>query len=401
MRPFKYLISFDEAFSIALNAVKPIERTETVSMENSNNRVLAQEVVAKIDVPSYDRAAMDGYSVIASDTFGAGQFSAKKLNIIGEIHAGEVPENSMSSGECMQIATGAMIPKGADAVVMIEDTEREGDSVNIFKPVYPKANSSDRGSDILKGTAILTEGEIVNPSKVGVLASLGLKEVEVYARPKVAIIPTGDEVAEIGNELRKGQVYNSNSYTLTCVASENGAEPKRMGIVEDTPEAIETAIEGVLSSDLIVLSGGSSVGERDVLVDVVKKLGRVLFHGVQVKPGKPILMGEIDGKLILGTPGYPTACLIDGYVFMAPIIRKLARLPEKEKKKVSATLSRRVVSTLGRHQLLTVKLENGEAHPVFKESGAITSMAEADGYVELAANLDLAEKGEEVEVILF
>jgi molybdenum cofactor synthesis domain-containing protein len=323
------------------------------------------------------------------------------LSIIGEIHAGEVPEKSISSGECMQIATGAMLPKGTDAVVMIEDTEREGDTAKIFKPVYPKANSSDKGSDISKGTTILREGDIIDPSKVGVLTSLGLKEVLVYAKPKVAIIPTGDEVAEVGGELKEGQVYNSNSYALSCIASDNGAQPHRMEIVKDTREVIENAIKKALSTDFVVLSGGSSVGERDVLVDVVKKLGQVLFHGVQVKPGKPVLLGEIDGKLVLGTPGYPTSCLIDGYVFMAPIIRKLARLPQKEKKKVHSKLSRRVVSTLGRHQLLTVKLEDGEAVPVFKESGAITSMAEADGYIELAANLDLAEKGEEVEVILF
>ncbi len=401
MRPFKFLISFDEAFSIAQNAVKPIQRSEKVNVDEANNRILAQEVVAEIDVPSYDRAAMDGYAVIAQDTFGAGQFSPKVLSIIGEIHAGMVPEKSLSSGECLQIATGAMLPKGADAVVMIEDTEREGDSAKIFKPVYPKANSSDKGSDISKGTVILKEGETIDPSKVGVLSSLGLKEALVYAKPTVAIIPTGDEIAEIGGELRVGQVYNSNSYTLTCLASDNGARPQRMEIVEDTSEAIEKAIKKGLSNDFVVLSGGSSVGERDVLVDVIKKLGRVLFHGVQVKPGKPVLLGEIKGKLVLGTPGYPTACLIDGYVFMAPMIRKMARLPKKEKKKVRSKLSRRVVSTLGRKQFLTVKLKNGEAVPVFKESGAITSMAQADGYIELAANLDLAEKGEEVDVILF
>jgi molybdenum cofactor synthesis domain-containing protein len=401
MRPFKSLISFDEAYSIAMENTRPIERTETINVENANNRVLAQEIVAEIDVPSYDRAAMDGYAVIAEDTFGAGQFSPKMLTVIGEIYAGEVPEKSISAGECMQIATGAQLPNGADSVVMIEDTELNGDSTKIFKPVYPKANASARGSDILKGTTILREGEVINPSKVGVLSSLGLSEVVVYSKPKVAIIPTGDEIDEIGGELKKGHVYNSNSYTLVCVAQDNGAEPHRMDIVGDTKQAIEDALKGALSNDFIVLSGGSSVGERDVLVDVIKKLGSVLFHGIQVKPGKPLLLGVIDGKLVLGTPGYPTSCLIDGYVFMAPIVRKLAHLPEKEKKKVKGKLSRRVVSTLGRQQFLTVKLENNEVVPVFKESGAITSMAEADGYIELATNCDLVEKGENVEMILF
>jgi molybdenum cofactor synthesis domain-containing protein len=386
---------------MAQDAVKPIERTQSVNVKDANQRILAQDIVAKINVPPYDRAAMDGYCVIASDTFGADQFSPRVLSIIGEIHAGEVSKKSISSGECMQIATGAMLPEGADAVVMIEDTEREGDLANIFKPVYPKANSSDKGSDISKGTTILSKGEILNPSKVGVLTSLGQSEVLVYAKPKVAIIPTGDEIAEVGGELKEGQVYNSNSYALASIASENGAEPVIKKIVKDTPQAIGDAIKDALLNDLVVLSGGSSVGERDVLVDVIEKLGKVLFHGVQVKPGKPVLLGEIEGKLVLGTPGYPTACLIDGYVLMIPIIRKLARLPKKEKNKVSCKISRRVVSTLGRQQFLTVKIQEGVAAPVFKESGAITSMAQADGYIELAANLDLVEKGEDVEVILF
>jgi len=184
------------------------------------------------------------------------------------------------------------------------------------------------------------------------------------------------------------------------MASENGAVPQQMAVVEDTFDAIKSALEAALLNDFVVLSGGSSVGERDVLVDVVESLGTVLFHGVQVKPGKPLLLGQIHGKLVLGTPGYPTACLIDGYVFMAPIARKLAHLPAIVRQTVRATLSRRVVSTLGRQQFLTVKFKDGEAIPVFKESGAITSMAEADGYIEIPANVDLVEKGEDVQITL-
>jgi molybdenum cofactor synthesis domain-containing protein len=284
---------------------------------------------------------------------------------------------------------------------MIEDTESEGDMIKVFKPVYPEANLSKSGSDISKGTIILHEKELVNPSKMGVITSLGLDTISVYERPKVMIIPTGNEVAEIGGELSDGQVFNSNSYALASIARENGGIPDIMNIIEDDEKALSHALKSALSHDLVVLSGGSSVGERDVLVDVIEYLGKVLFHGVQVKPGKPLLLGEIKGKLVLGTPGYPTACLIDGYVFMAPIIRKLAHLPQKEKQKVPAKISRRVVSTLGRQQFLTVKLDEGMAYPVFKESGAITSMAEADGYVEIPANMDLLEKGDPVDVVLF
>jgi molybdenum cofactor synthesis domain-containing protein len=193
---------------------------------------------------------------------------------------------------------------------MIEDTERENDLAKIFKPVYPEANLSKKGSDIAKGDVILKEGEALNPSKIGVLASLGVEVVEVYEKPKVAIIPTGNEVAELGGELKEGQVYNSNSYALSSIAAKNGAVPQRRGIVEDTrgivedtTESLSSALKEAMKTDFIVLSGGSSVGERDVLVDVVEKLGKVLFHGVQVKPGKPLLLGEIEGKLVLGTPG--------------------------------------------------------------------------------------------------
>lgn len=401
MRPFKSLISFDEAQRIAFSSVKPIERIERVNAEDASFRVLSSEITAKIDVPPFDRAAMDGYAVLASDTYGAGQFEPKQLMLVGLIHAGEVSNIEISAGNCAQIATGAKIPKGADSVVMIEDTEKVGEKVRIFKPVYPEANLSKKGSDISNGTTILHKGENLNPSKLGVLTSLGHDEVSVYEKPNIIIIPTGDEVAEIGSELKDGQVYNSNSYALASIVWENGGIPHIMKIVEDDTKSLENALKSSISSDFIVLSGGSSVGERDVLVDVVESLGKVLFHGVQVKPGKPLLLGEIDGKLVLGTPGYPTACLIDGYVFMAPIIRKLAHLPPKKKQKVPSKISRRIVSTLGRQQFLTVKLEKGMAHPVFKESGAITSMAEADGYVEIPANVDLLEKGDDVEVVLF
>lgn len=401
MRPFKSLISFDEARKMAMNAVKPVSRIEKVDLQCAQNRVLASKIKANFAVPPFDRAAMDGYAVKASDTYRAGQFTPKVLKAIGSIHAGDVPKVNISQNQCVEIATGAKLPKGADAVVMIEDTEREDEEVKIFKPVYPDVNVSKKGSDIYGGKVVLHEEEVLNPSKIGVLASLGIGIVEVFEKPRVAVIPTGNEVAEVGKDLQEGQVYNSNSYALSSIAAENGGKPERMAIVKDTFESLKKTLENALSSDFIVLSGGSSVGERDFVVEVVESLGRILFHGVQVKPGKPMLLGQINDKPVLGTPGYPTACLIGGYIFMAPMIRKLARLPNIKRQNVRARMSRQVVSTLGRQQFLTIKLREGEAIPLFKESGAITSMAEADGYVVIPANIDLIEKGDDVEVVLF
>jgi len=401
MRQFKSLISFDEAQKIAMNAVKPISRVEKVDLQNAQNRVLASKIRANFAVPSFDRAAMDGYAVKASDTYGAGQFTPKLLKVVGSIYAGDFPKLNISQNQCAKIATGAKLPKGADAVVMIEDTGRENEDVKIFKPVYPEANVSKKGSDIYGGKVVLYEEEVLNPSKIGVIASLGMEIVEVYEKPRVAVIPTGNEVAEVGEDLKEGQVYNSNSYALRSIAVENGGKPERMAIVEDTFESLKKALENALSNDFLVLCGGSSVGKRDLLVDVVENLGRILFHGVQIKPGKSLLLGQINDTPVLGTPGYPTACLIDGYIFMAPMIRKLARLPNIKRREVRARLSRRVVSILGRQQFLTIKLREGEAIPVLRESGAITCMAEADGYVEIPANVDLVEKGDEVKIVLF
>jgi molybdenum cofactor synthesis domain-containing protein len=259
-----------------------------------------------------------------------------------------------------------------------------------------------RGSDIRRGSRIISKGAVLSASKIGVLSSLGTGEVEVYQKPNVAVIPTGSEIAEVGVALREGQVYNSNSFTIASIVSENGGVPQRMQIVEDKVGKLEAALGGALKTcDIVLFSGGSSVGERDLLADIIKRRGQTLFHGVQIKPGKPLLCGVVDKKVVLGIPGYPAACTIIGYVFVVPLVRKIARLGDKTERVVKAKMAQKWATTLGRKQFLTVRLKGGEAIPVFKESGAITSMSEADGYVEIPENVDLIEKGEEVEVRLF
>ncbi|MBI4842402.1 MAG: molybdenum cofactor biosynthesis protein, partial [candidate division NC10 bacterium] len=322
------------------------------------------------------------------------------------IHAAEIAEREVTRGTCIQVATGSPIPKGADAVVQVEDTELEGDQgqaekVKIYKPVYPRQNVSPQGEDIQAGREVLSAGTRLDPSKIGVLAALGLTRVPVFARPTVAVIPSGNEIVTPGDPLEPGKIYDINSYTLAALIRETGGIPLLFPIMKDTLEDVRRILCEALACDMTVLSGGSSVGERDVMLEAVESLGEVKFHGIAVKPGKPTLCGVIQGKLVLGMPGYPTSCLTNGYGLLVPVLRRLARLAEPPTSGIQLPMSRRYTSTIGRHQYLPVRVEGGEVVPAFKESGAITSMADAEGYIEIPANVDLVEKGEPVLVKFF
>lgn len=398
--PFKLLLSHEEAVKIISKNVQPIDRVEWVSLDEAFKRVLAEDLVADRFVPPFDRSAMDGYAVKAEDTFGASSFNPKTLVLREVVYAGTVPHETLERGDCTQIATGGPLPESADAVVMIEFTERDGENVKILKPVYPGANISRKGEDIEEGKLVLSHGSYLTSAKIGVFAALGRERVKVYEKPQVVVVPTGSEVCAVGTKLGEGQVYDINSHTLAAIASENGALVTRFEIVPDTHEALEGAINTVKDKDMVVVAGGSSVGERDLLNGIIEQLGTVLFHGVQVKPGKPTLFGLVDEKPVFGMPGYPTSCLSNAHLFLIPALRKLARLPPLTEKGVKARLSERVVSSSGRKQFLTVQLRDGVAYPVFRHSGAITSMADADGYIVLPTNVDVIEKGDEVIVLL-
>ena len=401
MKPFGALLPYEEAKQVVETNITPVMMIETVSIDDASGRVLAEDIVATMSIPSFNRAAMDGYAVKAKDTFNSGQFSPKVLNVVGEMHAGTAPQKKVNTGDCIQIATGAMMPTGADAVVMVEDTEAEDGRVKIFKSVYPGANVGRKGEDIEKGALVLKQGFVLDPGRVGVLASQGITGVQVYAKPAVAVLPTGEEVVEVGKKLKQGQLYDINSHTISSVVRENGGIPVRVGIAGDTLDELKSTIKEALKSDLVVLSGGSSVGERDLLVDVLQGWGEILFHGIQVKPGKPTIFAMIEGKPLMGMPGYPTSCLINTYLFLLPAVRKMAHLPLRKGQTVEARLSRRVSGSVGRRQFLTVRIDGEEAVPVYKQSGAITSVAEADGYIEVAQNIDMMEKGTPVTVTLF
>ncbi len=401
MRPLRALVSLDDALRMLDALAVPIGRTERVSLLESLHRVPARDVVSGIDVPLADRAAMDGYAVRAPDTYRAGKFRPAELRRIETLYADSVPKRTVAKGTATEVATGSTLPKGADAVVMVEDTEKDGNVVRVYSPVHPGENVSRKGEDIRKDEVVVHAGEFLTPAKVGAIAAIGAKDVEVYARPRVAILTTGDEVVPPGGKIRPGQVYDINAHTMASVVREAGGEPVLLGRVADRLEALKAAIRRAARHDLVVFSGGSSVGEKDMIIDVLQAMGEVRFHGVAVKPGKPAVLGVVRGKAVLGMPGYPTSCLSNCYMMLAPMLRTIARLPPAPEKVVELPLSKRIVSSMGRVEFHTVRVEDGMAVPAYKESGAITSMAHADGYIEIPANVDLVEKGERVRVILF
>jgi molybdenum cofactor synthesis domain-containing protein len=401
MRPIRETIPLEEARAIIDDAVRPIERRERISLLDANGRAVAADVQSTRDVPPFSRAGMDGFAVIANDTFGASRYEPKTLRVIEKVYTGQVPSKTVSEGTATEIATGAPMPVGADAVVMVEETERAADQVRVLTPVYPRQNVGRQGADIVVGQTVIRDGDVLNPSRVGALAALGISEVDVYEKPTIAILSTGNEIVDPGAELKPGQIYDINKFTLSTIIQENGGIPKPFATAQDTLEALEDAIEQCLICDVLVFSGGSSVGERDLILDVLKRKGEVLFHGIAVKPGKPTVFGMVSGKPVFGMPGYPTSCLSNAFMLLVPALRRMARLQPKPPAAVTLPVGQRIVSTTGRHQFYTVRIVDGQAMPAFKASGDITSMSQADGYIEIPAQTDIVEKGELVEVRLF
>ena len=402
MRPITETISLEEAREFLFQSLVPIERIERVPLSESHGRVIAHAVTSKVDVPPFDRAAMDGYAVIAEDTFGAGSYDPRTLHCIERVFTGQVPTRALSRGECIEIATGAPLPVGADAVVMVEETEKEADDrIRVLTPVYPRQHVGRRAADIAAGQPVLAAGDRLTPSRIGALAATGITDVDVYGRPRIAILSTGNEIVEPGAPLGPGQIYDINRFTLSSIISAHGGVPVVYPTAPDNLQDLTAAVKTTSGEDMLVFSGGSSVGERDLIMDVLHSAGEVLFHGIAVKPGKPTVFGLINRRPVLGMPGYPTSCLSNAYMLLVPALRRMARLPEHRAHIVSLPLARRIVSTTGRHQFYTVRIVDGSAMPAFKASGDITSMSQADGYIEIPAQTDIVEAGEIVDVKLF
>lgn len=403
MRPFRETIPIDEALRIVQSAARPLDRTVRIGLAEAHGRVLAAGVVAAGDVPPFDRAAMDGYAVAAADTAGASPDQPARLRCVGTIHGGAAADRAVAAGECIQIATGAPIPAGADAVVMVERTDRRGARVDVFEPVQPRQHVGRRGADIAAGQTVLRPGDLLTPSRVGAAAALGLAEVEAYDRPRVAIVSTGDELVEPGRPLAPGQIHDVNRYTLAAVVAENGGVAAAHPVTGDSLEALDAAVDAIIArgADVLVFSGGSSVGERDLTRDVLRRKGNVAFHGIAVKPGKPTAFGHVGSTPVFGMPGYPTSCLSNAYLLLAPFLRRLAHLPPPTTRTITVPAAHRIASVGARHQFYSVRVVEGAAVGAFKASGDITSLSQADGYVEIPMGVDAVEAGERVDVTLF
>ena len=276
-----------------------------------------------------------------------------------------------------------------------------GDVVRIFAEVQPQQNVGRRGADIQTGQVVVSAGETLNSSRIGAVAAVGVPQVDVYERPRVAILSTGNEIVEPGEVLRPGHIYDINRFTVGAVVSENGGIPCAYPPAPDTLDALLAAFDTLLDNDIVVFSGGSSVGERDLIRDAIAAKGELLFHGVAVKPGKPTGLGIVAGKPVFAMPGYPTSCLSNAHMLLVPMLRRMARLGPKVNKTLTVPLASRVASANGRHQFYTVRIEDGRAVPAFKASGDITSMSRADGYIEIPADVDHVSAGTPVQVVLF
>ena len=400
-----------EALNVLLT-VNPVG-TEEIPTVRARARVLADELRSAVDLPHFHRAAMDGYAVIAKDTFGASQSLPAYLKLAGVVEMGKEAAQPLTPGTAMRISTGGMMPPHADSVVMVEYTdETDAGLVEIHRGVSPWQNVIQIGDDIKKGELVFPRGRRLRAHDLGALTGVGIASIPVFKKPRIALISTGDEIVDVESEPRPGQVRNINQHSLAGLIEECGGELKDWGVVRDDRTALRDAIAGALEwSDLVLLSGGSSMGAKDIALETILSFpdAQFVFHGISIAPGKPTIFAKACGKPILGLPGYPVSALVIFDLFAAPLIRRLGGenldVLEKFSRSVRAVLKTNVASQIGREDYVRVVLERSPAGllaaPLPSKSGAIFTLVKADGMVRVDMNQDGLEQGEEVEVILF
>ena len=383
--------------------------SEAVPLDSALGRVLALDIHAEVDVPGFDRSNMDGFAVRAADTFGASEEEPRHLRLNDEtIPTGVAPQVEVAPGTATSIATGGMLPRGADAVVPVEHTDVDEDGrLIVHHARVPGAAVSFAGTDMGMGETVLFAGTRLSSRETGVLAAVGCERVPVLARPRVAILSTGDEIVQPGEAMRPGLVYDSNGRILADAVRELGGEPSFLGAFRDDVEALRAALAQALrDADLVLLSGGTSKGEGDLNARVVSELSPgVVVHGVALKPGKPICLAADGDKPVVILPGFPTSAVFTFHEFVAPVLREMAGLPADRRETLGARLSQRTVSERGRLEYLLVGLVRGDsgdlaAYPMGKGSGSVTTFSRADGFVRIGRNTEIVEADEPIEVTL-
>ena len=397
-KEFHSLIHLDEAKSIVLQHL-PAAHTARVPLSQAAGSILAEKIVSTIDVPGFSRASMDGFAVQAGDTLEAREDRPVSLRLAGWVPMGRLPEIAISSGEAAEVSTGSMLPPGADAVVMIEHSQAAGEKVLVRRPVYASENIQAAGSDISFGETVLFPGTLLQPREIGVLAALGCQEIPARML-KVGVASTGDELIPPGKALAAGQIYDINTYTIAAAVADCGAEALHYGILPDEKQAMAGVLHKMAGEcDLILVSGSTSAGAGDMIYQVLEEMGQLIFHGINLKPGKPTIFGLIDGKPCLGLPGYPTSALTVFSCLAAPAIR--AALGRGHRGKIAPGRLAGPVRTEGRRQMLAVGLSGDLVYPVDKGSGSITTLAGADGIIDIPAGVEYLEEGTPVSVELF
>nr|WP_317326096.1 gephyrin-like molybdotransferase Glp [uncultured Flavonifractor sp.] len=397
----------EELLSCIAAAFAPLDRPpETVRLDRALGRVLARDILADQFVPGFCRSTVDGYALRGADTFGCSESIPALLAQVGAVEMGREPTFSLGSGQCAAIPTGGALPKGADAVQMVEHTEDfGGGEIGIYKSVPPGANLIFKGDDVKPGDRVLEQGRRLEPQDIGALAALGVTAAPVVPRLRIGLLSTGDELVPPETAPGPGQVRDVNGPLVAALVAQAGAEPVWYGIVPDREEVLRQTVERALEQcDGVVLSGGSSVGEKDAACRVLTSLGEVLCHGVAMKPGKPTLLGRAGGKPILGLPGHPAAALFTARLFLLPLLTRLEGGTWRQQT-ASARLAQTVPANHGRAQYTGVTLEERSdglwAVPIWGKSGLITTLAGADGFICVSRDREGIPAGERVEVSLF
>ena len=387
----------------------PRVETEDIFLMDSKGRILAEDIDADVDLPDFMRSTMDGYAVSASSTFGASEANPTYLTIKGSVLMGKSPAFSIGVGEAAKISTGGMLPDGADSVVMIEHTEAvDKTTIEVYKSVAPGQNILEKGEDMHKGQTLVPAGKPLRAQEIGLLAAFGIERIAVYKKPVVGIISTGDEVVSIKDTPAPGQIRDINMYTLSGLVEKAGGVPTAYGIVrDDFDDLFEKCTAALVQSDMVLISGGSSVGTRDFTIEVLSALpaSEILVHGISISPGKPTILARSGDQAIWGLPGQVTSTMVVFEIVVRPFIEHIGSLSPEHKRHFNpvAKLNRNISSTQGRTDYIRVKLfeENGIlwAEPILGKSGLINTMVKADGLIEIGLDTEGLDEGSRVEVI--